>query len=57
MGQIQLAQPVLTLGWSALLLDEPVTLPAIGAALLVLARVVVTQRARTSTPGVLLGQR
>ncbi|MFC6016189.1 DMT family transporter [Plantactinospora solaniradicis] len=45
-GQIQLAQPVLTLGWSALLLAEPVTLPAIGAALLVLGCVVVTQRSR-----------
>jgi drug/metabolite transporter (DMT)-like permease len=47
-GQIQLAQPVLTLGWSALLLNEPVTLPAVGAALLVLACVIVTQRAVTA---------
>jgi drug/metabolite transporter (DMT)-like permease len=50
-GQLQLAQPVLTLGWSALLLSEPVTLPAIGAAVLVLACVIVTQRARSGNPG------
>jgi drug/metabolite transporter (DMT)-like permease len=49
-GQIQLAQPVLTLGWSALLLNEPATLPAIAASLLVLACVVVTQRTRNSRP-------
>jgi hypothetical protein len=49
-GQLQLAQPVLTLTWSALLLNEPVTLPAAGAALLVLACVVVTQRTRASRP-------
>ncbi|MGI5211732.1 DMT family transporter [Plantactinospora sp. CA-290183] len=54
-GQIQLAQPVLTLGWAALLLDEPVTLPAVGAALLVLACVVVTQRARTHAPATAAG--
>jgi len=49
-GQIQLAQPVLTLGWAALLLKEQVTVPAVGAALLVLACVVATQRARSSRP-------
>ena len=49
-GQIQLAQPTLTLSWSALLLNEPVTLPAIGASLLVLTCVVVTQRARNGRP-------
>ncbi|MDG4832944.1 DMT family transporter [Solwaraspora sp. WMMD1047] len=47
-GQLQLAQPVLTLGWSAALLAEPVTPAAIGAALLVLACVIGTQRARGS---------
>jgi drug/metabolite transporter (DMT)-like permease len=36
-GQIQLAQPVLTLLWSALLLGETVTPASIGAALVVLA--------------------
>ncbi|MGC9668943.1 DMT family transporter [Planosporangium sp. 12N6] len=46
-GQIQLAQPVLTLGWSAVLLHEPVTGPAVGVALLVLGCVALTQRSRT----------
>ncbi|GIF03407.1 DMT family transporter [Actinoplanes siamensis] len=45
-GQIQLAQPVLTLLWSALLLGEPVTPASIGAAVVVLACVVLTQRTR-----------
>ncbi|WP_436530637.1 DMT family transporter [Actinoplanes sp. HUAS TT8] len=45
-GQIQLAQPVLTLAWSALLLGEPVTPASIGAAVVVLGCVVLTQRAR-----------
>jgi drug/metabolite transporter (DMT)-like permease len=45
-GQIQLAQPVLTLGWSALLLGETVTPASIGAALIVLACVVGIQRTR-----------
>ena len=45
-GQIQLAQPVLTLAWSALLLGEQVTLATVGAALLVLACVAATQRTR-----------
>lgn len=49
-GQIQLAQPVLTLAWSALLLNEPVTPLAIGASILVLACVVLTQRTRGSRP-------
>ncbi|MFD2762767.1 DMT family transporter [Micromonospora eburnea] len=49
-GQIQLAQPVLTLAWSALLLDERVTILAIGASLLVLACVVLTQRTRGNGP-------
>jgi drug/metabolite transporter (DMT)-like permease len=49
-GQIQLAQPVLTLTWSALLLDERASVPAISAAVLVLACVVVTQRTRTTKP-------
>ncbi|MEA2384149.1 MAG: hypothetical protein QOH72_4120 [Solirubrobacteraceae bacterium] len=45
-GQIQLAQPVLTLGWSALLLNESVGLLTVLAALAVLASVAATQRAR-----------
>ncbi|RKR92943.1 drug/metabolite transporter (DMT)-like permease [Micromonospora pisi] len=47
-GQIQLAQPVLTLVWSALLLGETVTPASIAAALVVLACVVLTQRTRTN---------
>lgn len=45
-GQLQLAQPVLSLGWAALLLGETVTLQAGIAALAVIACVVATQRAR-----------
>jgi drug/metabolite transporter (DMT)-like permease len=45
-GQIQLAQPVLTLAWSALLLGETVTPASIGAALVVLTCVVLIQRTR-----------
>jgi drug/metabolite transporter (DMT)-like permease len=47
-GQIQLAQPVLTLAWSALLLAEPVGPGAVAAALLVLACVALTQHTRAS---------
>jgi drug/metabolite transporter (DMT)-like permease len=52
-GQIQLVQPVLTLLWSALLLGESVTPLSIGAALIVLVFVILTQRSRTTvtTPG------
>ncbi|NJC70876.1 DMT family transporter [Planosporangium thailandense] len=46
-GQLQLAQPVLTLGWSALLLRERISAGSVGIALLVLVCVVLTQRART----------
>jgi drug/metabolite transporter (DMT)-like permease len=45
-GQIQLAQPVLTLGWSAALLDEHVGPATLITALAVLACVAATQRAR-----------
>jgi drug/metabolite transporter (DMT)-like permease len=51
-GQIQLAQPVLTLLWSALLLDEPVGAWSIVAAGVVLVLVVATQRARAARPAV-----
>ena len=47
-GQIQLAQPLLTLIWSALLLGEAVTPAAIVAALVVLGCVVLLQRTRRS---------
>ena len=49
-GQIQLAQPVLTLLWSALLLGETVTPASIAAAVVVLACVVLTQRTRAAAP-------
>jgi drug/metabolite transporter (DMT)-like permease len=45
-GQVQLAQPVLTLAWSALLLGETVTPASIGAALAVLTCVALIQRTR-----------
>ena len=45
-GQVQLAQPLMTLAWAALLLGEQVTLATLGAAVLVLASVAATQRAR-----------
>jgi drug/metabolite transporter (DMT)-like permease len=47
-GQIQLAQPVLTLLWSALLLGETVPPAALAVAVLVLGCVVLTQRTRTA---------
>jgi drug/metabolite transporter (DMT)-like permease len=49
-GQIQLAQPLLTLIWSALLLGEAVTPATIVVALVVLACVVLLQRTRRSRP-------
>jgi drug/metabolite transporter (DMT)-like permease len=49
-GQIQLAQPVMTLSWSALLLGETVTVASLGAAAVVLTCVVLTQRSRTLAP-------
>ncbi|MFI6229648.1 DMT family transporter [Micromonospora echinospora] len=45
-GQVQLAQPVLTLLWSVLLLGETVTPASVAAALVVLACVVLIQRTR-----------
>ncbi|MFF5056076.1 DMT family transporter [Micromonospora sp. NPDC000663] len=51
-GQVQLAQPVLTLGWSALLLGENVTPTSIVAAVMVLACVVLIQRTRRPGPAV-----
>ncbi|MEV6349360.1 DMT family transporter [Actinoplanes sp. NPDC051851] len=49
-GQLQLAQPLLTLLWSALLLGERVTATAAGAAVLVLGCVALAQRQRATTP-------
>jgi len=45
-GQVQLAQPVLTLFWAALVLDEVVTPAMLVAALAVLACVLATQHTR-----------
>jgi len=45
-GQLQLVQPVLTLGWSAALLGERVTLPTVVAALLVIGSAGLSQRTR-----------
>lgn len=45
-GQLQLAQPVLSLAWAALLLGEPLTAATVAAAAAVLACVVLTQSAR-----------
>jgi drug/metabolite transporter (DMT)-like permease len=45
-GQVQLAQPVLSLAWAALILGEHVGAATVGAALIVLAAVVATQRTR-----------
>lgn len=49
-GQIQLAQPVLTLVWSVLLIGETVAPASIVAALAVLACVVLIQRTRNGAP-------
>jgi drug/metabolite transporter (DMT)-like permease len=45
-GQVQLAQPVLTLGWAALLLGEHIGVSEVAAALAVLVCVAITQRVR-----------
>lgn len=55
-GQIQLAQPVLTLMWSALVLSEPVGWPALATAAIVLVCVVLTQRSRVTRTTVAAGQ-
>jgi drug/metabolite transporter (DMT)-like permease len=47
-GQVQLAQPVLTLVWAALILGEEITALTALAALAVLASVVATQRTRAA---------
>lgn len=45
-GQVQLSQPVMTMGWAALVLGEHIGPATIGTALVVLACVVATQRAK-----------
>jgi drug/metabolite transporter (DMT)-like permease len=45
-GQVQLVQPLLTLGWAAALLGEHVGAGTLIASLAVVASVVATQRAR-----------
>jgi drug/metabolite transporter (DMT)-like permease len=50
MSQIQLAQPLLTLGWSAALLGEHIAPLTLVAALVVLGSVAATQRARVARP-------
>ncbi|MCR3749434.1 EamA-like transporter family protein [Lentzea californiensis] len=55
-GQIQLAQPVLTLMWSALVLGEPVGWPALATAAVVLVCVVLTQRSRVPSTATMTAQ-
>jgi drug/metabolite transporter (DMT)-like permease len=47
-GQVQLVQPLLTLGWAAALLGEHIGLVTLAASLAVVASVVATQRARVA---------
>ncbi|WP_207311455.1 DMT family transporter [Lentzea alba] len=55
-GQIQLAQPVLTLMWSAVVLGEQVGWPALATAAVVVVCVVLTQRSRVTPTAVAAGQ-
>ncbi|MFI6098003.1 DMT family transporter [Lentzea sp. NPDC051213] len=55
-GQIQLAQPVLTLMWAALVLGEPVGWPALATAAVVVVCVVLTQRSRVTPTKVAVEQ-
>jgi drug/metabolite transporter (DMT)-like permease len=55
-GQIQLAQPVLTLMWSAAVLGEPVGWPALVTAAVVVVCVVLTQRSRVTPTVAAAGQ-
>lgn len=50
-SQLQLLQPILTLAWSALLLSEYLGPATVGAAVLVIAAVAVTQRTRDTKGG------
>ena len=49
-SQVQLAQPLLTIAWSALLLHEHADSAALLTAVVVIGCVLVTQRSRTSPP-------
>jgi drug/metabolite transporter (DMT)-like permease len=51
-SQLQLAQPLLTIAWSAVLLDEHVGPGALAVAAIVIVCVLVTQRARITRVGV-----
>jgi drug/metabolite transporter (DMT)-like permease len=51
-SQVQLAQPLLTIAWSALLLGEAVDASALATAVVVIACVAATQRSRVPSPGV-----
>jgi len=53
-GQVQLVQPILTLGWSVLLMGEDVPPIALVTAALVVACVAVTQRSRPAAPQAVL---
>ena len=55
-GQVQLAQPLLTLAVSAALLGERVAPEMVAAALVVLACVAATQRTRVNSPPVRVGR-
>jgi len=55
-SQVQLAQPLLTIGWAALVLGEAVAGATVYAAVGVLACVVITQRARVSHRAAVTGQ-
>ncbi len=48
-SQLQLAQPILTIVWSAVLLGEKISIYTLLAALLVLSSVAITQRTRVRT--------
>ena len=50
-AQVQLAQPILTLVWSVLLIGERVSTMTVAAALLVLASLAATQRTAVRRPG------
>lgn len=50
-GQLQLAQPVLSVGWAAVLLDEQVGVATLVAALAVLVLTAATQRTRSAPTG------
>lgn len=50
-SQVQLAQPVMTICWSALVLGEPITVATIGGGAVVIACALIAVRARLGGPG------